>query len=101
MATPLAVAERLVRSTNDHGLEALLACFEPDYLSEQPAHPARAASASADAATGSVQRRSKPGHLRWPRARTEESDLRSWGAGGAAHMGPGPPARPYLVILSK
>jgi ketosteroid isomerase-like protein len=42
MATPLAVAERLVRATNDHDLEALLACFEPDYRSEQPAHPARA-----------------------------------------------------------
>jgi ketosteroid isomerase-like protein len=42
MAGPLATAERLVRATNDHDLDALLACFEPDYRSEQPAHPARA-----------------------------------------------------------
>jgi hypothetical protein len=42
MAGPLATAERLVRATNDHDLEALLACFDPDYRSEQPAHPGRA-----------------------------------------------------------
>jgi hypothetical protein len=42
MAGPLATAERLVRATNDHDLEAMLACFETDYRSEQPAHPARA-----------------------------------------------------------
>jgi hypothetical protein len=42
MAGPLATAERLVQATNDHDLEAMLACFENDYRSEQPAHPARA-----------------------------------------------------------
>jgi hypothetical protein len=42
MAGPLAAAERLVRATNDHDLEAMLACFETDYRSDQPAHPARA-----------------------------------------------------------
>jgi ketosteroid isomerase-like protein len=41
MAGPLTAAERLVQATNDHDLEAMLACFEPDYRSEQPAHPAR------------------------------------------------------------
>lgn len=42
MAGPLATAGRLVQATNDHDLEAMLACFETDYRSEQPAHPARA-----------------------------------------------------------
>lgn len=42
MAGPLETAERLVRATNDHDLDALLACFAPDYRSDQPAHPARA-----------------------------------------------------------
>jgi hypothetical protein len=42
MAGPLAAAERLVQATNDHDLEAMLACFENDYRSDQPAHPARA-----------------------------------------------------------
>jgi limonene-1,2-epoxide hydrolase len=42
MAGALQTAERLVRATNDHDLEALLACFAPDYQSDQPAHPARA-----------------------------------------------------------
>ena len=38
---PLAVAERLRHAMNRHDLEAFLACFDPDYRSEQPAHPAR------------------------------------------------------------
>jgi hypothetical protein len=42
MAGALAAAERLVQATNAHDLEAMLACFESDYRSEQPAHPARA-----------------------------------------------------------
>jgi ketosteroid isomerase-like protein len=32
---------RLHRAMNDHDLEALLACFDSDYRSEQPAHPNR------------------------------------------------------------
>ncbi|MDQ2984362.1 MAG: nuclear transport factor 2 family protein [Actinomycetota bacterium] len=41
MADPLAAVQRAVERTNDHDLEGLLRCFEPGYVSEQPAHPAR------------------------------------------------------------
>jgi ketosteroid isomerase-like protein len=34
--------ERLNAALNAHDLEAFLACFHPDYESEQPAHPDRA-----------------------------------------------------------
>jgi ketosteroid isomerase-like protein len=33
--------DRLVRATNAHDLEALVACFAPDYVNVTPAHPAR------------------------------------------------------------
>ena len=33
--------ERLVQATNDHDLEAIVACFAPDYVNETPAHPER------------------------------------------------------------
>lgn len=36
------VIERLRDAQNRHDLEAFLECFDPDYRSEQPAHPARA-----------------------------------------------------------
>jgi len=36
-----AVVRRLQAATNAHDLDALVACFAPDYLSEIPAHPAR------------------------------------------------------------
>jgi ketosteroid isomerase-like protein len=39
---PLAVLDRLREAQNRHDLEAFVACFAPDYRSEQPAHPARA-----------------------------------------------------------
>lgn len=39
---PLTLHERLVRAQNAHDLEGMLACFDPGYRSEQPAHPARA-----------------------------------------------------------
>lgn len=35
------VVERLRDAMNEHDLAALLACFDPDYRSEQPAHPSR------------------------------------------------------------
>jgi ketosteroid isomerase-like protein len=41
-AGPGAVVERLGAAMNAHDLEALLACFQDDYESEQPAHPGRA-----------------------------------------------------------
>lgn len=36
------VLERLHQAMNQHDLEAFLACFDPGYRSEQPAHPDRA-----------------------------------------------------------
>src|SRR3954453_17335186 len=33
--------DRLCRATNDHDIEALVACFADDYVNETPAHPAR------------------------------------------------------------
>src|SRR5215210_6611737 len=38
---PAAVIERLCHAMNQHDLQAFLACFDPDYRSEQPAHPNR------------------------------------------------------------
>jgi ketosteroid isomerase-like protein len=39
---PSSVLQRLQTALNQHDLEAFLDCFDPDYQSEQPAHPARA-----------------------------------------------------------
>jgi ketosteroid isomerase-like protein len=41
MSGPLATIERLVLATNQHDIEALVACFAEDYENETPAHPAR------------------------------------------------------------
>jgi ketosteroid isomerase-like protein len=41
MGDPRAVIDRLTAAQNEHDLEAMLACFADDYLSEQPQHPAR------------------------------------------------------------
>jgi ketosteroid isomerase-like protein len=38
---PAVMVERLCRATNDHDLDALVACFAPDYRNETPAHPER------------------------------------------------------------
>jgi ketosteroid isomerase-like protein len=38
---PAAVVDRLRQATNDHDLDALVACFAPDYRNETPAHPER------------------------------------------------------------
>jgi ketosteroid isomerase-like protein len=35
------MVERLVTATNDHDLDAVVACFADDYENETPAHPAR------------------------------------------------------------
>jgi ketosteroid isomerase-like protein len=40
-ANPKDVVERFHRAMNAHDLEAHVACFHPDYRSEQPAHPNR------------------------------------------------------------
>lgn len=42
----LSVVERLHEAMNHHDLEAFLDCFDPNYQSEQPAHPQRAFSGS-------------------------------------------------------
>src|SRR5436305_13728635 len=39
---PLSIIERLGDAINRHDLDALTACFAPDYASEIPAHPDRA-----------------------------------------------------------
>lgn len=39
--------ERLLRATNDHDLDALVACFSEDYVNETPVHPARGFQGSA------------------------------------------------------
>src|SRR5437868_12906020 len=41
MPSPQALVDRLLRATNDHDIEALVACFAEDYENETPAHPAR------------------------------------------------------------
>jgi ketosteroid isomerase-like protein len=38
---PAALVHRLCAATNAHDLEALVACFAPDYRNETPAHPDR------------------------------------------------------------
>jgi ketosteroid isomerase-like protein len=38
---PKRLVERLARATNDHDLDAIVACFAPDYVNETPAHPER------------------------------------------------------------
>jgi ketosteroid isomerase-like protein len=37
-----AVVDRIQRAVNEHDLDALATCFQPDYQSEQPIHPDRA-----------------------------------------------------------
>ncbi|HVG96369.1 MAG TPA: nuclear transport factor 2 family protein [Chloroflexota bacterium] len=41
-ADPRATVERVQRTMNAHDLDTFVACFAPDYASEQPAHPDRA-----------------------------------------------------------
>ncbi|MGB7859323.1 MAG: nuclear transport factor 2 family protein [Acidimicrobiia bacterium] len=41
IASPIAFVERLSKSTNDHDLEAVVACFATDYRNETPLHPER------------------------------------------------------------
>lgn len=41
MADGRGFLRRLEQATNEHDLEALVACFVPDYRNETPIHPAR------------------------------------------------------------
>ena len=36
-----AMVDRLMKATNDHDLEGLVACFAEDYVNETPVHPGR------------------------------------------------------------
>jgi predicted SnoaL-like aldol condensation-catalyzing enzyme len=40
-SAPLLVIERMIRALNLHDLESMVACFAPDFRSEQPFHPER------------------------------------------------------------
>lgn len=41
MEEPGRLVDRLLKATNEHDLDALVACFAQDYVNETPAHPAR------------------------------------------------------------
>ncbi len=41
MERTAAFVERLLRATNDHDLDGVVACFADDYENQTPAHPAR------------------------------------------------------------
>ena len=41
-SSPKVVFERMIQAANRHDLEAMVACFAPDFRSEQPLHPERA-----------------------------------------------------------
>jgi len=40
-SSPKVVFERMIEAANRHDLEAMVACFAPDFRSEQPFHPER------------------------------------------------------------
>ena len=40
-SSPTSVFERMIQAANRHDLDAMVACFAPDYRSEQPFHPER------------------------------------------------------------
>jgi hypothetical protein len=40
-SSPKVVLERMTQAANRHDLEAMVACFAPDFRSEQPFHPER------------------------------------------------------------
>ena len=41
-SSPKLVFERMIQALNRHDLDAMVACFAPDFRSEQPVHPERA-----------------------------------------------------------
>jgi len=48
---PAALVRRLCKATNDHDLDALVACFASDYRNETPTHPERGFTGRAQVAT--------------------------------------------------
>jgi ketosteroid isomerase-like protein len=40
-SSPKVVFERMIQAANRHDLDAMVACFAPDYCSEQPLYPER------------------------------------------------------------
>ena len=41
-SSPNVVFERMIQAANRHDLDGMVACFAPDFRSEQPLHPERA-----------------------------------------------------------
>jgi len=41
LSSPEVVFERMIQAANHHDLEAMVACFAPDFRSEQPFYPER------------------------------------------------------------
>jgi len=41
-SSPKLIFERMIQAANRHDLDAMVACFAPDFRSEQPLHPERA-----------------------------------------------------------
>lgn len=40
-SSPIDVVRRLAQATNDHDLDAIVACFATDYVNQTPVHPGR------------------------------------------------------------
>lgn len=40
-SSPKLIFERMIQAANRHDLDAMVACFAPDFRSEQPLHPER------------------------------------------------------------
>ncbi len=92
---PAAVLRRLRDATNAHDIEAICACFAPDYRNETPVHPARGF-------TGSEQVRRN-----WTQIPTAIPDLTAEVVGSAVsgetvwseweHRGTRPDGTPHLM----
>jgi len=87
------LTERLVAATNAHDLEALVACFDSDYLLEMPVHPSRGFRGSAQVRRNweqffgaipdisvSLLRVVKDGDVEW-----SEQEMRGTRRDGSAH----------------
>lgn len=72
------VIDRLVRAVNDHDLEALVACFAPDYRNETPVHPLRGFQGNAQVRTNWTQIFAGVPDLRAELPRTVRDGDRVW-----------------------
>jgi ketosteroid isomerase-like protein len=76
--SPTGVIERLAAATSRHDLEAVVACFAPDYTNETPAHPARGFTGSAQVRSNWSQIFAAVPDLRGDLVATAESGPRVW-----------------------